>query len=113
MKEVKSSVSSHGTWFLAFICATSIGCATLNTSTMSPECRDLYNACLNSCQSTPQLSAAYGVGSPGSTPGPNTPSLPAGTGNEATQASCVSDCNRHANSCNVNERAATPKPEHP
>lgn len=26
------------------------GCATLDTSNMSPSCRDQYDACLNSCQ---------------------------------------------------------------
>ncbi len=28
-------------------------CATLNTLGMSPACRDLYNACLNSCPQAP------------------------------------------------------------
>jgi hypothetical protein len=81
------------------------GCATLN---ISPECRDTYNACLNACQAQgAPMSAAYGVTN-GSTPGPNTPTLPAGTGNEMTQAGCASDCRRNADACSVRARAAKP-----
>ena len=34
---------------LALAAALLGGCATLNTSNMSPACRDQYNACLDGC----------------------------------------------------------------
>lgn len=37
---------------LALLALTS-SCATLNTAGMSAPCRDLYNACLNSCPQAP------------------------------------------------------------
>ncbi len=31
------------------VCHVGAGCATLNTMGMSPQCRDLYDSCLNGC----------------------------------------------------------------
>jgi hypothetical protein len=73
-----------GLWSLA-------GCATLNTSEMSPACRDQYNACLNSCEPprvTPQR-------------------FPERSGDNSTinimgetdATACVDECNRRGKLC--------------
>jgi hypothetical protein len=80
-------------------------CATLNTMGMAPECRDEYNACLNSCQGIV----------PNMAPGPpvETASAPRepGAGFNPAQSGCVDECNKTAKSCDVRHRAtpaATP-----
>ncbi|RYZ42080.1 MAG: hypothetical protein EOO71_09305 [Myxococcaceae bacterium] len=67
------------------------GCATLDTSNMSPSCRSRYDACLNSCQ--PPSWAALRIPqdseqgqSVGRTPDTQTPG-------------CVDECNQQAKSC--------------
>lgn len=67
-----------------------MGCATLNTSDMSPACRDLYNACLNSCEPpVPPRQFPEGSGSGNST------SLM----DKSEASACVDECNRQGKSC--------------
>ena len=58
-------------------------CATLNTTGMSPACRDLYNACLNSC--------------------PQAPSPQPGQLNQfhTETAACTDRCNTQAKACDA------------
>lgn len=60
-------------------------CATLNTANMSESCRNLYNACLNTCPSS----------NPRTPPGQaiTTQSL------QMDVASCTNACNDRARSC--------------
>ncbi len=58
-------------------------CATLNTMGMTPACRDLYNACLNTC---PQAPAA----APGQL-----------TDLHIDTAACTDRCNSEAKRCNT------------
>ena len=67
-------------------------CATLNTSGMSEQCRDLYNACLNSC---PQASRR----APTSDFDRVSQSSPSGPGLDPGTAKCTNDCNDLAKSC--------------
>ena len=74
-------------WLLA-LCA----CATLNTSGMSPQCRDLYNACLNSCPQ--QLNRVAGSDLESLSKAPvGGPSLDPGT------AGFTNRCNENQRSC--------------
>ncbi len=62
-------------------------CATLDTSRMSPQCRDLYNACLNSCPQ--QRNRVAGTDLASLSRGPiGGPDLDPGT------ASCTNQCNQ-------------------
>jgi hypothetical protein len=56
-------------------------CATLNTAGMSAPCRDLYNACLNTCP----------------TANPRVP--PSQSSMQIDVAACTNDCNEKARSC--------------
>jgi hypothetical protein len=58
------------------------GCAVLNTASMSPACRDQYNACLDGC---PQPRA--------SPPGYTNQDI------DMVTPSCVESCNRNAHGC--------------
>jgi hypothetical protein len=69
----------------------SCACAPLSTLTMSDRCRDLYNACLNSCSGAD--GEARHLEGPASTS--QTPNFSLHT----TEASCTSHCSSNANSC--------------
>ena len=66
-------------------------CATLDSSVMSPQCRDLYNACLNRC---PQPTRVRGENLSGLSQTPiGGPNLAIDT------ASCTNQCNVDQRSC--------------
>jgi hypothetical protein len=66
-------------------------CAPLNTLTMSDRCRDLYNACLDSCRGA-DGEAHHLERPPTTTEG-------GGFSLHTNEASCTSHCSSNANSC--------------
>lgn len=62
------------------------GCATIDTSNLSPSCRGQYDACLSSCQSPYQPPQRM-------TPDSNLSQV------DTQTPSCVDSCNRKAKSC--------------
>ncbi|WP_147448734.1 hypothetical protein [Corallococcus terminator] len=67
------------------------GCATLDTSNLSPSCRSQYNACLDSCQPSSRVALRIPQDSVqgqsvGRTPDTQTPG-------------CVDECNQQAKTC--------------
>ena len=67
-------------WLAAAVSLT--GCATLNTSSMSPACRNQYNACLDGCPQ-PRVSQ----------PGYTNQEI------DTLSPACVEACNRTAKDC--------------
>lgn len=79
-----------GTLLLAGALWLSSGCATLNTSDMTPACRDQYNACLDGCRSS--------RGVPPPPPGPGGSSTVSLPGDDESPG-CVDACNRQGRGC--------------
>ena len=74
------------------------GCATLDTSAMTPICRDLYNACLNGCRQPSPLAVGDNSVPPGGQVrrdgGPTN-----GAWADSATPGCVSGCNDRAKTC--------------
>ncbi len=93
---MKLRLISMGTVLL--ICA----CATLNTSGMSAQCRDLYNACLNSCPQQSRRVAGTDLDSLSKSPS----AIDSGGSLDTETAACTHQCNDSAKAC---ERPSIPQ----
>ncbi len=84
--------------------ATLASCATLSTANMPTECRDSYNACLNTCEGSVRSLDPGPPIQPASTP-------PTGFApGPQSNTSCVDDCNRQAKACEANAHARIAAP---
>lgn len=74
------------------------GCATLDTSAMTPLCRDLYNACLNGCRRESPVTVGDNAVPPGGSS--RRDGDPVGTNwADSGTPGCVSGCNDRAKRC--------------
>ncbi len=89
-------------WILLGATLLTNACATLNTSGMSAQCRDLYNACLNSCPQQSRRVAGTGLDSLSKSPS----AIDSGGSLDTGTAACTHQCNATAKAC---ERPSIPQ----